>query len=70
METVIDKNGEKHEITLEIRFLDSLKFTLRSLDDLVKGLGPDQFKNLENEMGNSELLKKRSVPVRVYDRFR
>ena len=53
METIIeeksttDKEGneitfeEKEELKLEIRFLDSLKFTLKSLDSLVKGLGPN-----------------------------
>ena len=61
METIIDEEGKKHESTLEIRFLDSLKFTIKSLDSLVRGLGPDQFKTLENEMGNSELLKKKGV---------
>ena len=34
---------------------------LKSLDDLVKGLGPDQFKSLENEMGDNKLLKKKGV---------
>ena len=47
--------------TLEIRFLDSVKFTLKSLDGLVKGLGPGQFKSLEKEMGDNELLKKKGV---------
>ena len=47
--------------TLEIRFLDSIKFTLKSLDGLVKGLGPDQFKSLEKEMGDNKLLKKKGV---------
>ena len=51
--------GEKE--TLEIRFLDSIKFTLKSLDDLAKGLGQNQFKSLEKEMGNNELLKKKGV---------
>ena len=61
MGTVIDEEGKKHELTLEIRFLDSLKFTIKSLDSLVKGLGPDQFKTLEKEMGTSELLEKKGV---------
>ena len=46
---------------LEIRFLDSIKFTLKSLDDLVKGLGSGQFKNLERGLGTHELLKKKGV---------
>ena len=53
--------GEEGKETLEIRFLDSIKFTLKSLDDLVKGLGPNQFKSLEKEMGDNELLKKKSI---------
>ena len=44
---------------LEIRFLDSVKFTLKGLDGLVKGL--DQFKNLEQGLGTNELLKKKGV---------
>ena len=47
--------------TLEVRLLDSVKFTLKSLDGLVKGLGPDQFKTLERVMGTNELLKKKGV---------
>ena len=47
--------------TLEIRFLDSIKFTLKSLDGLVKGLGPNQFKSLEKEMDGNKLLKKKGV---------
>ena len=46
---------------LEIRFLDSIKITLKSLDALVKGLGPGQFKSLEKEMGDNKLLKKKGV---------
>ena len=65
--SITDKEGneitfeEEKELKLTIKFLDSLKFTLKSLDSLVKGLGPDQFKTLENEMGNNELLKKKGV---------
>ena len=61
MGTYIDDEGKEHEKTLEIRFLDSVKFTLKSLDDLVKGLGPDQFKNLERGLGTHGLLKKKGV---------
>ena len=65
--SITDKEGnkisfeEEKELKLEMRFLDSLKFTLKSLDSLVKGLGPDQFKTLENEMDDNELLKKKGV---------
>ena len=61
MGTYTDNEGKEHEKTLEIRFLDSVKFTLKSLDGLVKGLGPDQFKNLECGLGTHELLKKKGV---------
>ena len=54
----MDEEGKE---TLEMRFLDSVKFTLKSLDDLVKGLGPDQFKSLEKEMGDNKLLKKKGI---------
>ena len=46
---------------LEIRFLGSVKFTLKGLDGLVKGLGSDQFKNLEQGLGANKLLKKKGV---------
>ena len=61
METCTDKDGKEKEKTLEIRFLDSLKFTLKSLDKLVKGLKSNQFHTLEKEMGTDELLKKKGV---------
>ena len=61
IETITDKEGKEHEKTLEIRFLDSLKFTLKSLDSLVGGLRPEQFTTLEREMGTSKLLKKKGV---------
>ena len=59
-----DEECEKPKLkpeALEIRFLDSIKFTLKSLDGLVKGLGPDQFKSLEKGMGGNKLLKKKGV---------
>ena len=46
---------------LEIRFLDSVKFTLKSLDELVSGLGSNQLRNLEGGLGTNELLKKKGV---------
>ena len=46
---------------LEIWFLDSIKFTLKGLEGLVKGLGPDQFRNLEPGLGTNGLLKKKGV---------
>ena len=46
---------------LEIRFLDSVKFMLKGLEGLIKGLGPDQFRNLERGLGTNGLLKKKDV---------
>ncbi len=43
METIVLDNGKEKTNCLEIRFLDSFKFTLKSLDSLVKTLGEDQF---------------------------
>ena len=53
--------GKEYEKKLEIRFLDSLKFRLKGLDGLVKGLAPEQFKHLERGLGTGELLKKKGV---------
>ena len=46
---------------LEIRFLNSVKFMLKGLDSLIKGLGSDQFKNLEQGLGANRLPKKKGV---------
>ncbi len=40
----------EREIKLELRFTDSLKFTLKSLDSLVKTLEDDQFETLTSQM--------------------
>jgi hypothetical protein len=61
MSTYTDKEGNEKDKSLEIRFLDSLKFTLSSLDSLVGNLDKDQFRTLEKEMGTNELLKKKGV---------
>ncbi len=50
METTITENGKEKELCLEMRFIDSLKFTLKSLDSLTKTLGKDQFKTLTSQM--------------------
>ncbi len=50
METYTTDDGKEKEICLEMRFMDSLKFTLKSLDSLVKTLGKDQFGTLTNQM--------------------
>ena len=61
METVIMESGKEKVFCLEMRFIDSLKFTLKSLDALVKTLGKDQFETLSSQMstpkGTIELLK-------------
>ena len=61
METFTNEDGKELKKTLEIGFLDSLKFTLKSLDSLVGGLKTDQFYALEKGMGTNELLKKKGV---------
>ena len=45
--------GEDDEDKLELRFLDSLKFTQSSLDSLASNLGKDQFKTMEVNCDNS-----------------
>ncbi len=64
METEIRSDGEERKKYLEIRFLDSVKFTLKSLDKLSKTLGEDQFETLTSQMPETEsleLLKKKGV---------
>ena len=65
MKTYIDDNGKEKTEHLEMKFLDSFKFTLKSLDSLVKTLGEDQFETLTNQMlvnpESLELLKRKGV---------
>ncbi len=66
VDTYITKDGKEKTICLEIRFLDSLKFKLGSLDELSKMLGDDKLKTLTSQMsGISEeklsLLKWKGV---------
>ncbi len=57
METVVSDDGKEKTICLEMRFIDSYKFTLKPLDSLVKTLGEDQFEMLTSQMFvESELL--------------
>ena len=69
----IPMESEKEKvICLEKRFLDSLKFTLKSLDALVKTLGKDQFGTLTNQMPKEslDLLKQKGVfPYEYMDDF-
>ncbi len=65
METVVSDDGKEKTICLEMRFLDSLKFTLKSLDSLTKTLGNKQFGTLTSQMfaesKSLDLLKRKGV---------
>ena len=65
METVVDDNEKERVKCLEIRFLDSYKFTLKPLDSLVKTLGEYQFETLTSQMSvdpeSLNLLKRKGV---------
>ena len=67
METIETSDGKKKTICLEMRFLDSFKFTLKSLDSLVKTLGEDQFKTLTSQM--IPQIPKETVSGRKHDRL-
>ncbi len=58
-------DGKEKMICLEMRFLDSYKFTLKPLDSLVKTLGEDQFETLTSQMSvdpeSLNLLKRKGV---------
>ena len=64
METYKDVRSDgsvvEKTIHLEMRFIDSLKFTLKSLDSLVSTLRKDQFKTLTNQMISHLLADNRS----------
>ena len=62
-ETVIMESGKEKVFCVEMRFIDSLKFTLKSLDVLVKTLGKDQFETLSSQMPKEslDLLKRKGV---------
>ncbi len=65
MEAIVSDDGKIKIICLEMRFLDSFKFTLKSLDSLVKTLGEDQFETLTSQVSvdpeSLELLKRKGV---------
>ena len=65
METIVSNEGKEKTLCLEMRFLDSLKFTLKSLDSLTKTLGKDQFETLTSQMSvepkSLDLLKRKGV---------
>ena len=65
METIVSNEGKEKTLSLEMRFIDSLKFTLKSLDSLTKTLGKDQFETLTSQMSvepkSLDLLKRKGV---------
>ena len=69
METIVSDDGKKKTICLEMRFLDSFKFTLKSLDSLVKTLGEDQFKTLTSQM-IFQIPKETADGKRKHDRIK
>ena len=68
----IDKQGKEKEVMRELRFIDSFKFMATSLDNLVKNLPKESFKNLtefyEGEQLNL-LLRKGVFPYDWFDNF-
>ena len=67
METIEKSDGKEKTICLGMRFLDSFKFTLKSLDSPVKTLGEDQFKTLTSQM--IPHIPKETVSGRKHDRL-
>ena len=65
METIVSNDGKEKTLSLEMRFIDSFKFTLKSLDSLTKTLGEGQFETITNQMTVDEkhlkLLKRKGV---------
>ena len=65
METFTTMDGKEKTICLEMRFIDSMKFVIKSLDSLVKTLGKDQFETLTSQMlvepESLDLLKRKGV---------
>ena len=65
MKTIVSDDGKEKTDCIEMRFLDSFKFTLKSLDSLAKTLGEDQFETLTSQMSvkpeSLGLLKRKGV---------
>ncbi len=59
----VGKKGKVHEYTIELRFLDSLKFTQSSLGELVGNVNDDQFVTMREEGSEEQilLLKRKGV---------
>ena len=72
VDTFIDKEGKEKEVKRKIRFIDSFKFMATSLDNLVKNLPKDSFKNLTEFYEGDELkllLRKGVFPYDWFDSF-
>ena len=68
----IDEEGEEKDVKRKIRFIDSFKFMATSLDNLVKNLPKDSFKNLTEfyEGDELDLIKRKGVfPYDWFDNF-
>ena len=68
----INKEGEEKEVKRKIRFIDSFKFMAASLENLVKNLPKDYFKNLTKFYEGDELkllLRKGVFPYDWFDSF-
>ena len=68
----INKEGKEKVVMRELRFIDSFKFMAASLDNLVKNLTKDSFKNLTEFYQGDELdlIKRKGVfPYDWFDNF-
>ena len=68
----IDEEGEEKEVKRKIRFIDSFKFMAASLENLVKNLPKDSFKNITEFYEGDELkllLRKGVFPYDWFDSF-
>ncbi|XP_057310573.1 uncharacterized protein LOC130648537 [Hydractinia symbiolongicarpus] len=67
------KKGEKHNLRIQLRFIDSVRFMASSLDKLVNNLSDDQCKNLRKFFKGDEqfkLLRRKGVyPYEHVDSF-
>jgi len=67
-EVVVDKytdeKGVEKNVTMELRFLDSFRFMLSSMDKLSKNLQRDQFLNFKKYFGDEkkfDLVRRKGV---------
>jgi hypothetical protein len=75
VDTFKNKDGKEKKVKRELRFLDSFKFMASSLDKLTKGLGKDDFGNMDLMTSHytteqREILRKKGVyPYEYMDGF-